>query len=66
MAGSRTLYSERLGTMGYALNAGIASVLACPEPKGAVVLAGDGGFQMTLNVSIDEHHLVYHIFFTFY
>eukprot|EP00544_Gedaniella_sp_CCMP2646_P006832 CAMPEP_0202498330 /NCGR_PEP_ID=MMETSP1361-20130828/25672_1 /ASSEMBLY_ACC=CAM_ASM_000849 /TAXON_ID=210615 /ORGANISM="Staurosira complex sp., Strain CCMP2646" /LENGTH=592 /DNA_ID=CAMNT_0049130183 /DNA_START=171 /DNA_END=1949 /DNA_ORIENTATION=+ len=48
-AGSRTLYSERLGTMGYALNAGIASVLACPEPKGAVVLAGDGGFQMTLN-----------------
>lgn len=36
--------------MGYGLNAGIAAVLACPEPAGAVVLAGDGGFQMTLNV----------------
>jgi thiamine pyrophosphate-dependent acetolactate synthase large subunit-like protein len=46
--GSRTLYSERLGTMGYALNAGIAAVLANPEPAGAVVLAGDGGFQMSL------------------
>lgn len=47
--GSRTLYSERLGTMGYALNAGIAAILASPSPHGAVVLAGDGGFQMTLN-----------------
>jgi len=46
--GSRTLYSERLGTMGYALCAGIASILARPAPAGAVVLAGDGGFQMTL------------------
>lgn len=35
--------------MGYALNAGIAGVFARPEPAGAVVLAGDGGFQMTLN-----------------
>ena len=47
-AGSRTLYSERLGTMGYALNAGIAAVLARPAPAGAIVLAGDGGFQMSL------------------
>lgn len=46
--GSRTLYSERLGTMGYALCSGIASILARPAPAGAVVLAGDGGFQMTL------------------
>jgi len=46
--GSRTLYSERLGTMGYALCAGIAAVLAKPEPAGGVVLAGDGGFQMSL------------------
>jgi thiamine pyrophosphate-dependent acetolactate synthase large subunit-like protein len=47
-AGSRTLYSERLGTMGYALCAGVAAVLAKPAPSGAVVLAGDGGFQMSL------------------
>jgi thiamine pyrophosphate-dependent acetolactate synthase large subunit-like protein len=46
--GSRTLYSERLGTMGYALCAGVAGVFAQPEPAAAVVLAGDGGFQMTL------------------
>lgn len=47
-AGSRTLYSERLGTMGYGLCAGIAAILARPSPAGAVVLAGDGGFQMSL------------------
>jgi thiamine pyrophosphate-dependent acetolactate synthase large subunit-like protein len=46
--GSRTLCSERLGTMGYALNAAVAAVFAQPEPSGAVVLAGDGGFQMSL------------------
>lgn len=46
--GSRTLYSERLGTMGYALNAGVAGILARDDPAGAVVLTGDGGFQMTL------------------
>jgi thiamine pyrophosphate-dependent acetolactate synthase large subunit-like protein len=46
--GSRTLYSERLGTMGYALNAAIAGILAQDGPAGALVLAGDGGFQMTL------------------
>jgi thiamine pyrophosphate-dependent acetolactate synthase large subunit-like protein len=34
--------------MGYALNAGVAAVFAQPEPSGAVVLAGDGGFQMSL------------------
>lgn len=34
--------------MGYALNAGVAAILAKPEPAGALVLAGDGGFQMTL------------------
>lgn len=47
--GSRTLYSERLGTMGYGLCAGIASILASSALASAVVLAGDGGFQMTLN-----------------
>lgn len=46
--GSRTLYSERLGTMGYALNAAIAGIMSQPAPAGAVVLAGDGGFQMSL------------------
>ena len=46
--GSRTLYSERLGTMGYALNAALAGILARPAPAGAVVLVGDGGFQMSL------------------
>jgi thiamine pyrophosphate-dependent acetolactate synthase large subunit-like protein len=35
--------------MGYALCAGVAAIFADPdEPSGAVVLAGDGGFQMTL------------------
>jgi thiamine pyrophosphate-dependent acetolactate synthase large subunit-like protein len=47
-SGSRTLYSERLGTMGYALCAGVAAIKASPSPRGAVVLAGDGGFQMSL------------------
>jgi len=47
--GSRTLYSERLGTMGYALNAAVAGILSVPKgPAGAVVLTGDGGFQMSL------------------
>lgn len=46
--GSRTLYSEHLGTMGYALCAGIAGIFAQPGPAAAVVLAGDGGFQMSL------------------
>mmetsp|Transcript_24438 Transcript_24438/g.57928 ORF Transcript_24438/g.57928 Transcript_24438/m.57928 type:complete len:445 (+) Transcript_24438:769-2103(+) len=47
-SGSRTLYSERLGTMGYALNAAVAAILSRPEPAGGLVLAGDGGFQMSL------------------
>jgi acetolactate synthase-1/2/3 large subunit len=47
-AGSRTLYSERLGTMGYALNAGVAAIFSRPPPATAVVIAGDGGFQMSL------------------
>ena len=34
--------------MGYALCAGIAAILAKPAPAGAVVLAGDGAFQMTM------------------
>jgi thiamine pyrophosphate-dependent acetolactate synthase large subunit-like protein len=56
-SGSRTLYSERLGTMGYALNAGVAAILARPAPAGALVLAGDGGFQMTLQelASFQQH-----------
>ena len=46
--GSRTLYSEHLGTMGYALCAGIAAIFSKPSPNAAIVLAGDGGFQMSL------------------
>ncbi|KAL3938123.1 MAG: hypothetical protein SGARI_001870 [Bacillariaceae sp.] len=46
--GSRTLYSERLGTMGYSLCAGVASIMCRPNPAAAIVLAGDGGIQMTL------------------
>ena len=34
--------------MGYALCAGIAGIFAQPGPAAAVVLAGDGGFQMSL------------------
>ena len=48
LEGGRTLTSERLGTMGYSLCAGIASIFAREEPATALVLAGDGGFQMTL------------------
>lgn len=49
-AGSRVLYSERLGTMGYGVNAGVAAVLANKRdtPSASVVLVGDGAFQMTL------------------
>lgn len=47
--GQRTLSSERLGTMGYALCAGIAACLIREETGRAVVVAGDGGMQMTLN-----------------
>lgn len=42
------MYSEHLGTMGYGLCAGIAGIFAQPGPAAAVVLAGDGGFQMSL------------------
>ena len=44
----RTLSSERLGTMGYGLCAGIAALQTLPAPQRAVVVVGDGGFQMTL------------------
>ena len=46
---SVTLSSERLGTMGYALCAGIAASLRRGPTARGVVIAGDGGFQMTLN-----------------
>ena len=56
-AGSRTLYSERLGTMGYGLNAAVASILAHKAPSSAVVLVGDGSFQMTLQeLAIFQEH----------
>ena len=43
----RTLMtSGGLGTMGFALPAGIGAKIACPE-KDVWVIAGDGGFQMT-------------------
>ena len=47
--GSVTLSSERLGTMGYALCAGIAASLERGPAAKAIVIAGDGGFQMTMN-----------------
>jgi len=47
--GQRTLSSERLGTMGYALCAGLAACLERGEDGRAVVVAGDGGIQMTVN-----------------
>ncbi|HVJ08106.1 MAG TPA: biosynthetic-type acetolactate synthase large subunit [Acidisarcina sp.] len=44
----RTLItSGGLGTMGFALPAGIGAKVACPE-KEVWVIAGDGGFQMTM------------------
>ena len=46
--GARVLSSERLGTMGYSLCAGVAATLARPSPARTVVVAGDGGIQMTL------------------
>ncbi len=44
----RTLItSGGLGTMGFALPAGLGAKFACPE-KEVWVIAGDGGFQMTM------------------
>jgi len=47
--GQRTLSTERMGTMGYGLCAGIATVLEKKENSRAVVIAGDGAFQMSCN-----------------
>jgi len=47
--GQRTLSSERLGTMGYGVCAGIAASLLRADQGRAVVVAGDGGVQMTIN-----------------
>jgi len=51
-AGVVTLSSERLGTMGYGVPAGIAASLlmqrAQRQQGRVVVIVGDGGFQMTL------------------
>eukprot|EP00457_Paulinella_chromatophora_P003109 gb/GEZN01003114.1/.p1 GENE.gb/GEZN01003114.1/~~gb/GEZN01003114.1/.p1 ORF type:complete len:628 (+),score=80.67 gb/GEZN01003114.1/:29-1912(+) len=44
----RCLTSEHFGTMGYGLCAGIAAVITRPGPAAALVVVGDGGFQMTL------------------
>ncbi len=41
------LASDNLGTMGFALPAGIAAKLARPEGR-VLVIAGDGGLQMTI------------------
>ncbi len=42
----QNITSGGLGTMGFALPAGIGAKVACPE-KEVWVVAGDGGFQMT-------------------
>ena len=44
----RTLTSGGLGTMGYALPAGIGAKIAAPERQN-VVICGDGSFQMAMN-----------------
>jgi len=46
--GQRTLSSERLGTMGYSICAGIAATLLRKEAGRGVVLVGDGAAQMAL------------------
>mmetsp|Transcript_1632 Transcript_1632/g.5008 ORF Transcript_1632/g.5008 Transcript_1632/m.5008 type:complete len:763 (-) Transcript_1632:58-2346(-) len=47
--GQRTLSSERLGTMGYSLCAGLVASLVREQNGRGVVVAGDGGIQMTIN-----------------
>uniref|UniRef100_A0A7S4QXK0 EF-hand domain-containing protein n=1 Tax=Alexandrium monilatum TaxID=311494 RepID=A0A7S4QXK0_9DINO len=47
--GQRTLSSERLGTMGYSLVAGFVACLVREDMGRGVVVAGDGGIQMTIN-----------------
>jgi len=47
--GQRTLSSERMGTMGYGLCAGIVASLIRGDTGRSVVVAGDGGIQMTIN-----------------
>jgi len=47
--GQRTLSSERLGTMGYGLCAGIVASLVRGRTGRALVVTGDGGIQMTIN-----------------
>jgi thiamine pyrophosphate-dependent acetolactate synthase large subunit-like protein len=46
--GTRTLSSECLGTMGYSLCAGFVASLVRGDTGRAVVVAGDGGIQMTI------------------
>eukprot|EP00804_Cyclotella_cryptica_P014157 CCRYP_005593-RB/>CCRYP_005593-RB protein AED:0.11 eAED:0.11 QI:338/0.9/0.81/1/0.8/0.72/11/374/733 len=45
--GQRTLTSEHMGIMGFALNAGLAA--SCSTSRQVLVVAGDGGFQMSSN-----------------
>lgn len=64
--GQRFLSSEHLGIMGYALNSGIAASLSAVHeakkkdvsvPKKTLIVAGDGGIQMSLNelATIRDH-----------
>lgn len=48
MKGGRFLTSGGLGTMGYALPAGVGVKVAQPERQ-TVVICGDGSFQMSMN-----------------
>lgn len=47
--GTRTLSSERMGTMGYALCAAFASCLVRGDTGRGVCVVGDGAVQMTIN-----------------
>ncbi|CAE7891553.1 ilvB [Symbiodinium microadriaticum] len=55
--GQRTLSSERLGTMGYGLCAGIVASLIRAGDGRAVVVIGDGGVQMSINELGTAQHL---------
>ncbi len=54
--------SGGLGTMGFALPAGIGAKVACPDSE-VWVVAGDGGFQMTMSelATIVQENLKVHI-----
>lgn len=47
--GQRTLTSEHMGIMGFSLNAALAASISTDGKRQVLAVAGDGGFQMSLN-----------------